>query len=196
MSILPRVVRKLRRHSLPEFFFGWLLARRFTSAGVVIVRAGSPRPTVINEGGEIHCGNCAFFPGVRLEVLKGGRIEIGDGTYLNRNTLIVSERDVRIGRDCKISWDVVIMDTDQHALPGSRGPQPVVIEDGAWIGCRAMILKGVRVGRGAIVGAGAIVTKDVPPGAVVTGPAAHVIAAGATADTPVSLDDHRKAGLR
>jgi acetyltransferase-like isoleucine patch superfamily enzyme len=58
--------------------------------------------------------------------------------------------------------------------------KPVVIENDVWIGCRAIILTGVHVGAGAIIAAGAIVTKDVPPLAVVTGPSAGVrfIAAG------------------
>lgn len=167
--------RKLREHSLSEFAFGWLLSRRFTSAGLTIVRPGFPKPVVVNRGGTIESGNCAFFPGVRLEVLAGGRIRIGDGTYLNRNTTVISARDVRIGCNCKIAWDVVIMDTDQHPIDGVDRSAPVWIEDDVWIGCRAIILKGVHVGRGAIVGAGAVVTNDVPAGACVTGPAAAVV---------------------
>ena len=114
-----------------------------------------------------------FFPGVRLEVGKGGRLSIGTGTYLNRDTEVVAWKEVAIGRDCMIGWDVLIMDTDQHPLPG-RGldNRPVRIGDGVWIGARATILKGVTIGDGAIVGACAVVTRDVPAGAVVTGPSA------------------------
>ncbi|MHB8514305.1 MAG: acyltransferase [Dehalococcoidia bacterium] len=175
MSLLSRAWRKLRQHSLFEFAFGLLLARHFTSAGLTIVRPGFPKPRAINRGGTIETGNCAFFPGVRLEVLKGGRIVIGDGTYLNRNTEVVSAREVRIGRNCKIAWDVVIMDTDQHPVGGIDRSAPIWIGDDVWIGCRAIILKGVHIGHGAVVGAGAVVTKDVPAGACVTGPAAAVV---------------------
>jgi tetrahydrodipicolinate N-acetyltransferase len=68
------------------------------------------------------------------------------------------------------------MDTDLHGHSG-RPPsvKPVVIEDEVWIGCRALILKGVRIGRGAIIAAGAIVTKNVPAGTIVASPAAEVI---------------------
>lgn len=53
--------------------------------------------------------------------------------------------------------------------------QDVVIEDGVWVGCNVVILKGVTVGRGSVVGAGAVVTKDVPPYAVVGGNPAKLI---------------------
>jgi acetyltransferase-like isoleucine patch superfamily enzyme len=68
------------------------------------------------------------------------------------------------------------MDTDLHGHSGEPAQtRPVVIEDNVWIGCRALILKGVRVGQGAIIAAGAIVTKDVPPLAVVASPRATVL---------------------
>ncbi len=175
MKLAAKALRKLRQHSPFEFAFGFLLARRFTSSGLIIVRPGFPKPRVINHGGEIIAGNCAFFPGVRLEVLRGGRIAIGDGTYLNRNVLVVAAREVRIGHDCKIAWDVVIMDTDQHSVDGVDRSAPVIIEDNVWVGCRAIVLKGVRIGNDAVIGAGAIVTKDVPAGAVVAGPAAAIV---------------------
>ena len=175
MSTIEKALRRLRQNSPFEFAFGWLLARRFTSAGLTIATRGFPKPTVVNRGGTIETGNCAFFPGVRLEVLPGGRITIGDGTYLNRRTEVISAREVSIGRDCRIAWDVVIMDTDQHEIDGIDRSARVRIEDEVWIGCRAIVLKGVRIGRGAVIGAGAIVTHDVPAGARVAGVAAAPI---------------------
>ena len=81
-----------------------------------------------------------------------------------------------IGRDCKIARDVLIMDTDQHPLPGTDlVVAPVVIEDRVWIGARAIVLKGVQIGHDSVVGAGAIVTRSVPPGSIVVGTAARVI---------------------
>ena len=121
----------------------------------------------VNRDGEIVVENCAFFGGVRLECLQGGRIFIGNGTYLNRNTEVIAAEQVHIGQDCKIAWDVVIMDTDQHGASAQPIPRPVWIGDRVWIGCRAIILKGVTIGDDAVIGAGAIVTKDVPPGAIV-----------------------------
>jgi acetyltransferase-like isoleucine patch superfamily enzyme len=113
---------------------------------------------------------------VRLECGEGARITIGNGTYLNRGVEVVAARSVSIGRDCKIARDVIIMDTDQHALPGAElVVKPVVIGDRVWIGARAIILKGVHIGDDAVIGAGAVVTKDVPPRGVAVGPAARLI---------------------
>lgn len=138
------------------------------------VHGGWFLPTIENHGGRIEIGNCGLFTGVRLEVWHGAEISIGNGTYLNRNTEVVAGRSVRIGRDCMIARDVLIMDTDQHALPGRQlHVSPVVLEDRVWIGARAIILKGVTIGHDSIVGAGAIVTKSVPPHTVVVGPAAR-----------------------
>jgi acetyltransferase-like isoleucine patch superfamily enzyme len=152
---------------------GLLLRPAVQRAGVLQVIPGWPLPSIVNHG-YIEIGNCAFFPGVRIECWRGARLRIGTGTYLNRNTEIVAAGSVSIGRDCMIARDVLIMDTDQHPIPG-RGldVRPVTIGDRVWIGARAIILKGVSLGSGSIVGAGAVVTRSVPPGATVVGPAAH-----------------------
>jgi len=172
-SRLGRARERLARYPLSYRLWGWWVARRFTRAGWLACAAGFPKVRVRNAGGVLEAGNCLFFPGVRLEVGTGGRLSIGTGTYLNRNTEVIAWTEVSIGRDCMIGWDVLIMDTDQHPLPGrDLDNRPVRIGDGVWIGARATILKGVRIGDGAIVGACAVVTRDVPAGAVVTGPSA------------------------
>jgi acetyltransferase-like isoleucine patch superfamily enzyme len=137
-------------------------------------------PSIVNRG-FMEVGNCSFFPGVRIECWPGAEVRISTGTFLNRYAEIVAAGSVTIGRDCMIARDVLIMDTDQHPLPG-RGLEirPVTIGDRVWIGARAIILKGVTLGNGCIVGAGAVVTRDVPPGGVVVGPAAHQLPRGNT----------------
>ena len=171
-----RVRQRLRRHSLLSLLLGLLLRFRFSRAGLVVRVPGLPFIKIRNYGGRIEVANCTFFPGIRLECWRGARITIGNGTYLNRNVEIIAQREVTIGRDCKIAWDVIIMDTDQHGVGDAPLiPKPVRIGDRVWIGCRAIVLKGVTIGEGAVIGAGAIVTKDVPPGAVVVGQAARAI---------------------
>jgi acetyltransferase-like isoleucine patch superfamily enzyme len=167
---------RARLHAAPlsSHIRGAWLRRRFNQAGLVVVMPGRPGVRVDNRG-TIEMENVAFFPGVRLECWPGARIFIGNGTYLNRNTEIIAAREVRIGRDCMIAWDVVIMDTDQHGIGGAPPlARPVLIGDRVWIGCRAIILKGVTIGDGAVIGAGAIITQDVPAGAIMTGPVATV----------------------
>jgi acetyltransferase-like isoleucine patch superfamily enzyme len=175
-DVAGRASRRLGSAGLIDHLLGLWLRRRFQRAGIIVVRGGWPLPQVENRGGRIEVENCAFFSGVRLECWPGAVIRIGNGTYLNRNTEIVAARSVTIGRDCKIARDVLIMDTDQHEVPGA-GLQirPVEIGDRVWIGARAIILKGVTIGHDSVIGAGAVVTKSVPPRSIVVGPAAQVI---------------------
>jgi acetyltransferase-like isoleucine patch superfamily enzyme len=105
----------------------------------------------------------------------GATIEIGALTYLNRRTEIACKSSVRIGERCAISWDVLITDTDYHALAGSSAVVPVVIGDHVWVGARSTILKSVTIGEGAVIAAGSLVTKDAPPCALVAGMPARVI---------------------
>jgi acetyltransferase-like isoleucine patch superfamily enzyme len=169
---------RLREYGVLSYLLGWWFRRSFQKAGVLCVRGGWPLPAVDNRGGTVEAENCGFFSGVRLECWPGARIAIGNGTYLNRNTEIVAAQSVTIGRDCKIARDVIIMDTDQHELPGSPlVAQPVHIEDQVWIGTRAIVLKGVTIGAGAVVAAGSVVTRDVPPRTMVAGVPARVIRA-------------------
>lgn len=177
MKIMPRIRKRLRKHSLWDHFRGLLLSRHFHKHGIIVVSDRGPMPCIINNGGVISTENCQFFTGVRIEIGSGGRLQIGNGTYINRNSLIIAEKEVTIGRDCRISWDVIIMDTDFHA-PGTckSDARPVIIGDGVWIGCRAVLLKGVHVGDYAVIAAGAVVTKDVAPGQMVGGIPARSLA--------------------
>jgi acetyltransferase-like isoleucine patch superfamily enzyme len=174
-----RVRRRLARAGILSHLLGVWLRRKFQRAGIVVVVAGLPFPEVRNLG-RIEVENCAFYPGVRLECWPGALIRIGNGTYLNRGTEIVAAQRITIGRDCKIAREVIIMDTDQHALPNNElVASPVTIEDRVWIGARAIILKGVTIGHDAVIGAGSVVTRDVPALAVVGGVPARILRQGA-----------------
>jgi acetyltransferase-like isoleucine patch superfamily enzyme len=174
---VPRRIReRLGRVGIRSHLLGLLLRVKLPRSGVLLVMGGWHLPEIDDRGGRIEVGSCAFFPGVRLECWKGARIRIGSGTYLNRNTEIVAAESVTLGRDCKIGRDVMIMDSDQHPLPGEPlVAAPVTIEDRVWIGARAMVLKGVTIGHDSIIGAGAIVTRDIPPLCVAVGQPARVI---------------------
>ena len=99
-------------------------------------------------------------------------------------TVCAAQR-VTIGDDCLLGVDVLIADTDFHrvAPEGRRWRRdgvrtaPVEIGDNVFIGARAMVLKGVTIGEGAVVGAGSVVVDDVPAGAVVAGAPARVLGA-------------------
>lgn len=162
---------------MKEQLFGLWFSRKFNSSGYLVVTGGFPQPKVINKGGRLLAGNCQFYSGVRIEIGEKGSLIIGNGTYLNRNTLIVCEEEVEIGENCKIAWDVIIMDSDLH--PIDKMPminKAVRIEDNVWIGCRSIILKGVTIGKGAVIAAGSVVTKNIPPRTVFGGAPAKMIA--------------------
>ena len=115
---------------------------------------------------------------VELGAGEYGRITIGDNTFINSGTSIGSLASITIGNNVAIGNYVLIMDSDfhnpaDHTLPGAKAP--IIIEDGVWIGARATILKGVTIGKHAVIAAGAVVTKDVPAGALVGGVPAKVI---------------------
>jgi acetyltransferase-like isoleucine patch superfamily enzyme len=175
-SVVRRIVRRLRNFGVRPHVLGLLLRTTLGGQGVLLVMGGWRLPEIDNRGGRISVGACAFWPGVRLECWKGGYLQIRDGTFLNRNTEVVAFRSVTIGKDCKIARDVIIMDSDQHALPGEDlVVAPVVIGDRVWIGARAMVLKGVTIGDDCVIGAGAIVTRDIPPRSVAIGQPARVV---------------------
>jgi maltose O-acetyltransferase len=107
-------------------------------------------------------------------------LSIGERCQINQNTQV---KTAIIGNDVMIAPGVVLLDrvhcTDQVDIPmtqqGVSERTPVVIENDVWIGQNAILMPGVHVGKGAIVGAGAVVTKDVPNMAVVAGVPARII---------------------
>ena len=111
---------------------------------------------------------------------RGAVIEIGEGTFVNHRTELVAHDCVRLGRDCLLAWDVLVLDSDSHSVDGGPRSAPVTIGDRVWIGCRATVLKGVTIGDGAVVAACSVVTGDVPAGALVAGNPARVVREGVT----------------
>lgn len=107
-----------------------------------------------------------------------GHLAIGADTYIGHRVHLHSIDPVSIGRGCVFADNVMVTSTD-HARGGSRhevrGTGPVLIEDDVFIGQNAVVLGGVAIGRGATVAAGAVVVKDVAPGAVVGGVPARVM---------------------
>ena len=116
-------------------------------------------------------GSIFVAAGSRLWSHKGGMLVIGDGTVLDSGAEVIAWAGVTIGKRCYLGWDALVMDTDLHQI-GSNPlvNKAVIIGDDVYIGCRAMILKGVTIGNGAMIHPGSIVTRDVPAGAAVRPP--------------------------
>jgi acetyltransferase-like isoleucine patch superfamily enzyme len=107
---------------------------------------------------------------------KGAALTIGEFSSIGDRTEIHCCDRVSIGNYVLISWDVNILENYYHATAdGNSKPAPVTIEDRVWIGCRVIVLAGVTIGHGAIIAAGSVVTKDVPPGMLVAGNPAREI---------------------
>jgi acetyltransferase-like isoleucine patch superfamily enzyme len=105
-----------------------------------------------------------------------GRIRIGNGVFINAGVVVYSEVAITIGNDVALANEAYIMDTSSHGIEGGDPKaSAVVIGDGTWVGARAIVLPGVTIGRRVVVGAGAVVTRDVPDDVLVAGNPAEVV---------------------
>jgi acetyltransferase-like isoleucine patch superfamily enzyme len=121
-------------------------------------------------------GNFRICTGSKVIVDQGAKLELGSG-YMNHNKSIHCFNSIKIGHGVAIADNVIIRDSDNHSILSHSHMQskPIVIGDHIWIGTNAIILKGVTIGDGAIIAAGAVVTKDVPAKALAAGVPAKVI---------------------
>lgn len=131
---------------------------------------------LLEENGELVInGNFKMYAGSYIRVIKNSKLIIHGG-FINENVQITCGDRVEIGEGCAIGRDVVIRSYDGHKITGeSTISSPIHIGKHVWIGQRAIILKGVTIGDGAIIGAGSIVTKDIPPHSLALGIPAKVI---------------------
>lgn len=131
---------------------------------------------------KISCNAVGIIQPVMLKVLDNdARIRIGDDVGLS-GCSIVSCKSITIGNNVLIGSGAIVADSDFHPIdPDARrlgGPgksAPIVIEADVFVGARAIILKGVTIGRGSVVGAGAVVTRSVPEFSVVVGNPAKIV---------------------
>jgi len=157
----------------------------------------APQAVIYNSLGiqAVRIGSRTLFMGEISVVAPAGKVDIGEWCYIGPNSKIWAMGTIAIGSRVFISHGVQIFDNNSHSLgAGERHDRfrelqtfgrhlqreqvtcrQVRIEDDVWIGFNAAILKGVKVGRGAIVGACAVVTDDVPEYAVVVGNPARAV---------------------
>ena len=134
-------------------------------------------PERVELGDDVYVGHQTILKGYHK-----GRMRIGAGTWIGQQCFLHAAGDINIGENVGIGPGVKIL-TSTHADPGRARPimagditfASVVIEDDADLGIGAIVLPGVRIGRGAQIGAGAVVTKDVPPYSIAVGVPARVI---------------------
>jgi maltose O-acetyltransferase len=139
-----------------------------------------------HSGVHLNCYVWFYGPGqVRRDV-----VTIGANSRINRGCTLDLREGLRIGDNVSISAEALIL-TAAGRVGGGRsveGARSVVIDDNAWIGMRAIVMPGVHIGRGAVVAAGAVVTADVPPLAVVFGSPARTVGTRDEAEASFPLE--------
>jgi acetyltransferase-like isoleucine patch superfamily enzyme len=138
------------------------------------------RPIIGNLGEMTFADEVRIWSNIERSKLytgKHGKLIVGRNSRLN-GVHIDARELIQIGDTVQIGPYTIIMDSDFHDLKdhSKDGPSsPIYIEDDVWIATRVTILKGVRIGKGSVIAAGAIVTKDVPPYSVAAGTPARVV---------------------
>lgn len=151
--------------------------------------------SIIPSGGGIDIGDRTVVRGNIQCIRNHGSIKIGRECYIGENTHVWSSDSVIIGNRVLIAHNCNIFDSTTHPVDevernddfinicfkgiwndyNSCSSEAIRIEDDAWIGCNCTILRGVTIGKGAIIGAGSVVTKNVEEYTIVAGNPAHVL---------------------
>ena len=139
---------------------------------------GRLRAVLLGWNGASVGPNC-FVRG-SLQIQESFQLTLGQWVFINSGCCFDLSAPVTIGAGAQISFQVTLITGNHEFGPpqnraGEHRNEPIEIGAGAWIGARAVILPGVKIGAGAVVAAGAIVTKDVPPNALVAGVPARVL---------------------
>jgi len=172
-----------------------LLAKRLLAIGGRLLRAriylrkcalgrwvtlrGRPH---ISAKGEIILGDgvkiSSFLARTQLSTGPRGTLHVGRNVRINNGAALSAHCRITIGDNCRIAPHATLLDSDFHGVEDRdtmHKSAPIVLEEDVWVASRAMVLKGVHIGRGAVVAAGAVVTKDVPAYSLVAGIPARVI---------------------
>ncbi|MEO8331583.1 MAG: acyltransferase [Gallionella sp.] len=125
---------------------------------------------------------------------------IGRGTTCSGARVVLDNSFVFFGEDCMFSDEIIVQSHDQHAIVSiddgkiiNQKRRDLIIDDHVWIGCRTMVMGGIKIGIGSVVAAGSIVTKDVPRHCIVAGNPANIIRTNVTwSRNPDDLDEYAK----
>ena len=112
----------------------------------------------VSFGGKVSIGH-----GSKISVR--GNLCLGDGFNMTAESTIVCAKEIRFGRDCLLSWDILVMDTDEHPLFNKDNERinpdkSILVGDHVWIGCKCVLLKGAEVPNNTVVAAGTLLTSS------------------------------------
>jgi len=161
--------------------------RGIKSWGLPVIRMGKNSRLSIGDNFKINDGNKNNFIGrdsrCQLTVGDNAQLVIGDNVGMS-SSAIVACLSVRLGDNVRLGGNVVIYDTDFHSLlpderlapsdPGIR-KAPVILENNVFVGAHSTILKGVTIGSNSVIGAGSVVTRNIPPDEIWAGNPAKYI---------------------
>lgn len=163
--------KKFGKDSLIRPVFNALRGEKYISVGEKCYIGKLVQLTATDSFGELH-----FCP----KIVIGDNCSIGDFSH------VTAINEIRLGNNVRMGKNILITDNSHgtselamldiapnHRTLYSKGP--VIIDDNVWIGAKSCIMPGVHIGKGAIIGAGSVVTKDIPPYAIAAGVPAKVI---------------------
>ncbi len=133
------------------------------------------------SGKIVFKGRTLIGHGCKISVGETGTLIIGENFKMTAETTIVAHEKIEFGKNCLLSWDILIMDTDFHSIIDQMGnkesmSQPIVIGNHVWIGCRTTILKGTEIADNCVIGANSVMKrKNEIPNAIYAGSPAKLV---------------------
>lgn len=194
--MLALIKRVFQKYMLKKFQSYYTVGKSTILYSGFAIRLDNPR-----KKNYLLIGEECFVDGTFVFESTEGNISIGNHSYIGASVFI-SRSSIEIGNNVTIAWGCTIYDHDSHSLDfkerryditkeledvrnkesfiknkrwNSVATAPIKICDDVWIGMNCIVLKGVTIGEGAVVGAGSVVTKDVPAWSVVAGNPAKVV---------------------
>ncbi|MFT5888479.1 MAG: acetyltransferase-like isoleucine patch superfamily enzyme [Zhongshania sp.] len=181
----PHAIHRLSK-KINRWYIRRYIAPQFDSLGS-IPDVLNPRSLVI-FGDNIHLGRHAHIiasPDNLIRITSWpsrlGKTEIRIGNYclISPGVRISAAKSIQIGDNCMFASNVYISDSDWHGIYNRirpfRSEKPIIIEDNVWLGERVIVNKGVCIGENSVIGAGSIVTKNIPANSIAAGNPARVI---------------------
>jgi acetyltransferase-like isoleucine patch superfamily enzyme len=136
----------------------------------------------MHNSGKLHVGKGVLIRSfkwnpVEISIAKGAEIIIADNAFINQGVRMVASNTIYIGKNVQIGDESILMGNDFHATSAKTAVKTgnIIIDDGAWLATRVIVLRGCRVGKNAVVGANSVVTKNIPDNVFAAGIPAQII---------------------